>query len=136
MCAVEVSDSGLQQGQGMHGNFSRADTMNFMAAMGPDFKSGFVDEAPSSNADIGRTVAHILGVDIPHKGRLLGRVLEEALPGGAIPMVTSDTIRSDEAAKSLATVLMMQRVGETTYFDVAGFAGRTVGLDESKAARR
>ena len=32
----------LQQGQGMHGSFSRADTMNFMAAIGPDFKSGFV----------------------------------------------------------------------------------------------
>jgi hypothetical protein len=26
----------------MHGTFSRADTMNFMAAIGPDFKRGFV----------------------------------------------------------------------------------------------
>jgi hypothetical protein len=33
MCAVNVADSGLQQGQGMHGSFSRADTMNFMAAI-------------------------------------------------------------------------------------------------------
>ena len=38
MCAVEIADTGLQQGQGMHGSFSRADTMNFMAAIGPDFK--------------------------------------------------------------------------------------------------
>jgi len=30
----------LRQGQGMHGSFSRGDTMNFMAAIGPDFKSG------------------------------------------------------------------------------------------------
>jgi hypothetical protein len=120
----------------MHGSFSRADTMNFMAAIGPDFKSGFVDEAPTSNADIGRTVAHILGVDIPHKGHLLGRVLEESLPGGTMPVVSARTIRSDEAANSLASVLMMQQVGETAYFDVAGFAGRTVGLDERKGASR
>jgi hypothetical protein len=44
MCTVEIADAGLQQGQGMHGSFSRADTMNFMAAIGPDFKRGFVDE--------------------------------------------------------------------------------------------
>jgi hypothetical protein len=53
MCTVEIADAGLQQGQGMHGSFSRADTMNFMAAIGPDFKRGFVDEAPVSNADMG-----------------------------------------------------------------------------------
>ncbi len=49
----------------MHGSFSRADTMNFMAAIGPDFKSGFVDEAPVSNADIGKTIAQVLGLKIP-----------------------------------------------------------------------
>ena len=38
-CAVEVADTILQQGQGMHGSFSRADTWNFMAVQGPDFKS-------------------------------------------------------------------------------------------------
>jgi len=35
LCAVELSDTNLQQGQGMHGTFSRADTHNFMAAVGP-----------------------------------------------------------------------------------------------------
>ena len=50
-CAVEIADTGLQQGQGMHGTFSRADTNNFMAAIGPDFKAGFVDPAPVSNAE-------------------------------------------------------------------------------------
>ena len=52
-CAVSVADTGLQQGQGMHGSFSRADTKNFMAATGPDFKAGFIDPAPVSNADVG-----------------------------------------------------------------------------------
>ena len=40
-CAVTVTDGTLRQGQGHHGSFSRADTANFMAAIGPAFKSGF-----------------------------------------------------------------------------------------------
>jgi hypothetical protein len=39
---------------GMHGGFGRDQTYNNMAAIGPDFKAGFVDAAPVSNADITR----------------------------------------------------------------------------------
>ena len=67
-------------------------------------------------------------LDTSDKGRLLGRVLTEALPGGAVPEVSSRVITSESAANGLATVLDMQQVGQTRYFDVAGFAGRTVGL--------
>ena len=136
MCAVTVSDTGLQQGQGMHGSFSRADTMNFMAAIGPSFKKGFVDEAPVSNADIGRTVARLLVLPTTDKGKLVGRVLDEALPGGAMPQVSSRAIRSEPSPNGLVTILMTQNVGDTVYFDAAGFDGRTVGLDLSKAASR
>ena len=66
-CTAEVADSGLQQGQGMHGSFSRADTWNFQAMIGPDFKSGFVDAAPTSNADVGKTIARIL--DLQDRGQ-------------------------------------------------------------------
>ena len=128
LCTVEVADAGLQQGQGMHGSFSRAETMNFMAAIGPDFKHGFVDEAPVSNADIGQTLARLLGLKIPFKGGLLGRVVEEALPSGAMPTVTAATLRSSASAAGLRTVLDYQQVGSTRYFDAAGFPGRTVGL--------
>jgi len=127
-CAVEVADTVLQQGQGMHGSFSRADTWNFMAMQGPDFKTQFVDPAPASNADIGRTIAHLMHLDPTDKGKLLGRVLSEALPGGALPDVSSRVITSEPAANGLVTVLDMQQVGKTRYFDVAGFPGRTVGL--------
>ena len=136
MCAVNVADTGLQQGQGMHGSFSRADTMNFMAAIGPSFKTGFVDEAPASNADIGKTIAHALGLKIPFKGSLQGRVLAEALPGGDSPTVESWVERSSPSETGLATVLVGQRVGQMRYFDAAGFSGRTVGMDERKAASR
>jgi arylsulfatase A-like enzyme len=135
MCTVEIADAGLQQGQGMHGSFSRADTMNFMAAIGPDFKRGFVDEAPVSNADVGQTLARLLGLKIPFKGGLRGRVVEEALPDGAMPAVTAATLRSAASAAGLQTVVDYQQVGSTRYFDAAGFPGRTIGLSEKAAGR-
>ncbi len=136
LCTVEIADTLLQQGQGMHGSFSRGDTMNFMAASGPSFKSGFVSDVPVGNADMGKTMAHILGLKIPFKGALMGRVAEEALPGGASPAVENFVERSHPAANGLVTILVGQRVGPNRYFDAAGFPGRTVGMDERKAASR
>jgi len=130
-CTVEVADTGLQQGQGMHGNFSRADTQNFMAAIGPDFKKHFVDNLPASNADIGKTLATLLRLDIPSKGTLVGRVLSEAMPGGAMPTATHRILRS-RGDKVPTTIIKIQEVGTTKYFDVAGYAGRTVGLDDAQ----
>jgi arylsulfatase A-like enzyme len=135
LCTVSVADTRLQQGQGMHGSFSRADTMNFMAAMGPSFKSGFFDPAPVSNADIGKTIAKVLGLNIPFKGMLMGRVIEEALPGGEIPASEAGVIRSEPGPDGLATLLAFQRVGMASYFDAAGFAGRSVGLPAQAASR-
>jgi Type I phosphodiesterase / nucleotide pyrophosphatase len=128
LCTVEVADTVLQQGQGMHGSFSRADTWNFMAMQGPDFKSQFIDPAPASNADLGRTIAELMRLDVSDKGKLIGRVISEALPNGALPAVTSRVLISDPAPNGLATVINMQMVGDTRYYDAAGFPGRTVGL--------
>ena len=127
-CVAEVADTGLQQGQGMHGGFGRGDTLNFMAAAGPDFKRGFVDPAPASNADVGRTMAQVLRLRIPAKGRLVGRPLLEAMPGGTTPSFSRHTLRSKAAANGVRTVLSYQTVGATRYFDAAGFPGATVGL--------
>jgi hypothetical protein len=119
----------------MHGSFSRADTNNFMAAIGPDFKSEFIDPAPVSNADIGRTIAQILGLKITNHGRLLGRPLTEAMPNGRVPGVTSHMRRSAPAANGLRTILIYQQVGSVRYLDAAGFPERTIGLSEGKSAR-
>lgn len=78
-CGTVVSDTSLQQGQGMHGSLSRGETRNFMAAIGPDFKKQFKDKAPISNADIAPTIAKITGFKIPSKGQIQGRVISEAL---------------------------------------------------------
>jgi hypothetical protein len=127
-CPVEIADTVLQVGQGMHGSFSRADTWNFMAMQGPDFKSHFVDPAPASNADIGRTIARLLALEPQDKGNLIGRVLTEAFLDGLVPETTSRVLMSEPAANGLRTIVDMQMVGATRYFDAAGFPGRTLGL--------
>ncbi len=127
-CGVEIADTGLQQGQGMHGSFSRADTRNIMGAAGPSFRTGFVDAAPASNADIGKTVASLLGLKIANKGTLMGRTLTEAMPNGAMPQARSAAVRSAPDTAGNVTVVLTQTVGTTRYFDAAGYPGRTLGL--------
>lgn len=128
-CGAEVSDTKLQQGQGMHGSFSRADTYNMMGAIGPDFKKGFKDFAPVSNADVPRTIAKVLNLQLKPLGRLTGRVMNEALVGQPDTVgAKSFTMESKPAENGLKTVLKYQTVGKTRYFDVAGFPGRTLGL--------
>jgi hypothetical protein len=73
-------------------------------------------------------MARLLGLKIPFKGGLMGRVVEEALPDGTMPTVTASALRSSASAAGLQTVVEYQQVGTTRYFDAAGFPGRTVGL--------
>jgi hypothetical protein len=128
-CSVEIADTVLRQGQGMHGSFGRGDTLNFMAAIGPDFKAGYVDALPVNNADVGMTIAQLMGLRPTNNGGLTGRVMSEALPNGIVPKSADGTITSKPAANGLQTVVKFQRVLSQRYFDVAGFPGRTVGLD-------
>ncbi len=135
---VEVADTTLQQGQGMHGSFGRGDTFNNMAAIGPDFKSGFVDTAPVSNADVTPTLAKILGWNLPdtsNNANLIGRAATEAIVGN--PDKTSSTtgvLQSAQTPNGSATVLDYQTVGGAKYFDTAGVPGGTVGLTTSVPA--
>jgi hypothetical protein len=102
--------------------------MNFMAAIGPDFKTGFVDDVPVGNADVGQTLARVLGLTIAPKGRLSGRVIVEALTGGPSPKHSAGMIRSSPSKAGLRTILRFQQVDRHRYFDAAGFPGRTVGV--------
>ncbi len=127
-CGVGIHDSTQATGQGSHGSLSRAETRNFMAAVGPSFKKGYADPAPISNADITPTLAHIAGITLAPKGKLRGRVISEALVGGKAVKASRRTLVSDPAANGARTILNLQEVGETRYFDAAGFAGKTLGL--------
>jgi hypothetical protein len=137
--AVQIADSTLQEGQGMHGSLGRDNTFNNMAAIGPDFKRGFIDRAPVGNADIARTLAHVLGLHLPSNGDLKGRVLREALAGGReTPDAEHHTIVSPAApADGRSTVLEYQTVGRHSYLDVACFvdAHRDGHDDERRPCR-
>jgi hypothetical protein len=122
--AVEVTDYTLQQGQGMHGSFGRADIFNNMAAMGPDFKAGFVDRAPASNADIPLTVARILKLPVKSRGKLAGRVLTEALAGKPDKVASQcGVVASPPSDEGFKTWLHYQEVGQggktVRYLDAA-----------------
>jgi hypothetical protein len=67
--------SSPQSFRGMHGSFSPVDVHNTLIAVGPDFRSGFVDGYPSSTLDVAPTIAALLGLSLPHAE---GRVLDEA----------------------------------------------------------
>ena len=123
--AAQVSDTTLQEGQGMHGGFGREQTFNNMAAMGPDFRSGFVDEAPVGNTDLVPTLAKILGLDLRAVGSLRGRVLGEAMPGGgAARPETGRTQVSPASANGMSTVLEYQQMQGVTYLDRACFVAK------------
>ena len=128
MCAAEAADTTLGTGQGMHGSFSRADTRNFMAAIGPDFRARYRDPVPVGNPDIMPTLAHILGLKIAPIGGLTGRMADEAIKGGKAVGYRRGEQASAPAANGLRTVLDYQEAGGVRYLDAAGFPGRTVGL--------
>jgi hypothetical protein len=132
LCGAILGDSDLSQGEGMHGSFGRQDTHNFMAAVGPDFRAGFVNPAPVSNADLAPTLAHILGLELDAKGAVAGRVLAEAVRDGAAPAAAQPfTEASTPAANGFTTVLEGQTYAGRRYYDAAGMPGRTLGLKAS-----
>ena len=105
-----------------------------MAAIGPDFKTHFVDNTPVSNADVAPTLARILGFNIPSNGALVGRVATESQVNGPDSLPTTTfTTTSDAAANGQTTILKGQTAGGETYFDVAGFDNRSIGLNSATA---
>lgn len=122
LSAVQIADTTLQEGQGSHGSFGRDNTFNNMEALGPDFKHGFTDSLPVSNADIAVTAAHLLGLQLPRNaGLLAGRVLTEALEGHTAPAPAASrrTVVSTADAAGTATVLQFQQLDGRRYFDTA-----------------
>jgi arylsulfatase A-like enzyme len=119
LTAVQISDTSLQSGQGMHGGFGRDSTFNNMAAMGPDFKRRFVDPLPVGNADITPTLLRVLGFDPVGGGRLRGRAAVEALRAGPAPAAAVVQTRRSEAANGKQTVLQFQEYHGVLYSDAA-----------------
>jgi arylsulfatase A-like enzyme len=120
--AIQISDTTLQEGQGMHGGFGRDSTFNNMAALGPDFKTRFADPLPVDNADITPTLAQILGLTMKPNGKLTGRALSEALVTGTAPPAAPPVqyLRST-TANGKQTLLIYQEHGGQRYPAAACF---------------
>ena len=132
---VEIADSTLQEGQGMHGTLSRADTFNNVAAIGPDFKTSYVDPVPMSNADIVPTLAALMHIDLPFTGTLKGRIMREALRGNTdIPAFTNDKHYSGDSG-GFSTVLVYQSVGDERYYDQACLVSITAASTNANPCR-
>ena len=127
-CQIDIIDDIYQQGQGSHGTLGRGDTHNFMAAIGPDFKTRFRDPAPVSNADLVPTIAKALGIRLRPVGKLTGRIARESLKGGAATPSKAKVMTSASTADGFHTVLNYQEAGGARYFDAAGMPGRVLGV--------
>ena len=132
---VEIADSSLQQGQGMHGSLSRADTFNNIAAIGPDFKAGYVDAAPMSNADIAPTLASLMHIDLPFFGILRGRIMREALRGTTDLPVINQEKRFSASSGDMSTVLLYQSVGDERYYDEACLVSTSTAIAVANPCR-
>ncbi len=123
------SSSRFTTGLGMHGAAGQYEIHNVCAALGPDFRRGFVDRNPSANTDIAPTITHILGL-LPNIGpggvRPTGRALTEALigerewVGTARPATMTVTLmlQGVEVVTTLkTTTLKTTRLGGQTYLD-------------------
>jgi len=118
-------------GMGMHGAAGEREIHNFCAAIGPDFRRGFVDVNPTANTDIAPTIEQILGI-LPNAGpggiAPTGRTMTEALEDGshAAPPAHIQT---------LTTSLMLQGMDVISTIRVVHTAGESY-LDGSSTERK
>ena len=83
--AYSDSASWATTGDGTHGALARYEMHNFGAAIGPDFRRGYIDKAPTSNVDVARTIAALLDFKDEAAAPSYGRVVKEILGNGPAP---------------------------------------------------
>ncbi|MEJ1963937.1 MAG: hypothetical protein WDO56_21270 [Gammaproteobacteria bacterium] len=122
VCTSVIADTPLAEGEGVPNSFSRAGTWTFMAARGPDFRARSINTAPASNADVARTVAELLDLEMERSGQPAGRVLSESLVGAAsrrVPLARKQIVSSAPSFEGLVTEAHLQSFGAAIYFDAA-----------------
>ena len=109
--------TGGQPGQGQHGSMSRHEMNNVLLAGGPSFRRSARVQSPTGNVDVAPTILSILGIPAPE--RMEGRVLTEALSGGAPVEWTAETRRAERETPSgrYCQHVRASRVGHTVYLD-------------------
>lgn len=122
-CMSVIADTSLPEGDGIPNNFSRAGTSVFMAARGPDFQAKLIDHAPASNADIARTIAELLHLELESTEGPKGRVLAESLAGQrriSMPKARTQVFDSPAAEDGSITRMTVETLGSAdAYFATA-----------------
>ncbi|MGH7923256.1 MAG: alkaline phosphatase family protein [Candidatus Binatus sp.] len=118
-------------GMGMHGAAGEREIHNFCAAIGPDFRRGFVDYNPTANTDVAPTITQILGT-LPNIGpggvAPAGRAMAEALTDGRRSAGGSHTL-------TMTANLILQGVEAVTTIRVTWF-GDEPYLDGSSVVHK
>ena len=132
------ADTGTSQtfttGMGMHGAAGEREIHNFCAAMGPDFRRGFVDLNPTANTDITPTITEILGT-LPNIGpggvAPAGRAMTEALVDGRRSAGGShtETMTADLMLPGVeaVTTLRVSWIGDEPYLDSSTVEHKPLG---------
>ncbi len=123
MPGVAYADSGAKAttGNGTHGALGEYEMHNFCAAIGPDFRRAYVDQTPTSNLDVGRTIAALLhaqpAVAARHPPFPAGRVIAEALRNGAAVEYQNTRVSAtlNLPGQSIVTTIEMDRIGDEKY---------------------
>lgn len=129
------ADTGIGEtfttGMGMHGAAGEREIHNFCAAVGPDFRRGYVDLNPTANIDVAPTITGILGI-LPNIGPggivAIGRAMTEALVDGGHPAGRSHT-------QTMTTSLTLQGVQAVSTIHVT-YVGDEAYLDSSTVERK
>ena len=132
------ADSGTSQtfttGMGMHGAAGEREIHNFCAAIGPDFRRGFVDSNPTANTDVAPTITEILGT-LPNIGpgglAPAGRAMTEALSDGrrSAGGSHSQTMTADLMLQGVeaVTTIRVTWLGDEPYLDGSTVVHKPLG---------
>jgi hypothetical protein len=129
------ADTGIGEtfttGMGMHGAAGEREIHNFCAAVGPDFRRGYVDLNPTANIDVAPTITAILGI-LPNIGPggivASGRPMNEALIDAAHSGIGAHT-------QTMTTSLTLQGVQAVSTIHVT-YIGDEAYLDSSTVERK
>src|SRR6266850_5141338 len=129
------ADTGIGEtfttGMGMHGAAGEREIHNFCAAVGPDFRRGYVDLNPTANIDVAPTITEILGIlpNIAPGGIVaVGRSMTEALIDGASSGIGAHT-------QTMTANLTLQGVQVVSTIRVT-YVGDEAYLDSSTVERK
>ncbi|MGH7949540.1 MAG: alkaline phosphatase family protein, partial [Candidatus Binataceae bacterium] len=115
---------GYTTGMGMHGAAGKMQIGGFLAAAGPSFKSGFVNNAPTSSFDVAPTIAEILGVgplagsgNAIASGRVMGETLKRGGRGAGRMRTQTWTATAVLQGMRVDSKLKISRIGDLIYLD-------------------